>query len=72
VRRRIGYLGGMAPSGEAAESGTAIVHKGEPSATDMAQLRRRLTSEQKETLQSIVSRSIRRGFGPAAEGDDDA
>ncbi|GAA2552276.1 hypothetical protein GCM10010435_23180 [Winogradskya consettensis] len=62
----------MAASGETAESGTAFVHKGEPSATDMAQLRRGLTTEQKTTLQGIISRSIRRGFGADARAESEA
>ncbi|WP_148307926.1 hypothetical protein [Actinoplanes friuliensis] len=52
-------------------AGTAFVNKGEPSATDMAHLRRNLTDDQKRTLRRIVAREVRSGFGPTvgAEGD---
>lgn len=48
--------------------GTAFVNKGEPSATDMAHLRRHLTDSQKQQLRRILARRLR-AFAPGEPHD---
>jgi hypothetical protein len=68
----LNYDGRMDVRGRSLQSGTAFANKGEPSATDMAHLRRNLTDDQKWRLRGIVARSVRSGFGSDSSTDSDA